>query len=116
MKLDLLELNDHWGSTTPNYQLKIIQEYNENQSFGVERPLRVDPSSIQQIPLSATSATGTPCSCAINPSTENMATPPYKLVALFTQTIMSVSLEKKSDIQQIDIVVISKIIIDTCFK
>lgn len=37
------------------------------------------------IPDSATSAMGTPCSCAMNPNTEKTANPATKLVALFNK-------------------------------
>lgn len=48
--------------------------------------------SLCSLPDLATASTGTPCFSAMNPSTEKMTNPPYKLVPLFTQANMMQSL------------------------
>ena len=45
------------------------------------------------IPDSATSDTGTPCLWAMNPTTEKMTQPLYKLVPLFTRANIMQSLQ-----------------------
>lgn len=50
--------------------------------------------SWKNVPDSATSAMGTPCSRAMKPSTEKMAKPAMKLVALFRKQSMMQSLQR----------------------
>lgn len=62
-------------------------------TFSHPRP----PSPLANLPDSATSAMGTPCSYAMKPRTEKMAKPATKLVPLLRQQSMMQSLRGSSE-------------------